>query len=251
MKGILTLVQREVASYFVSPIAYSIMVIFLLLMGFGFGKNLAIYSHIPANIIEMAEMNLRNFMVAKIIFWAQISMILCLPALSMRLFSEEKKGGTAELLLTSPITTTQLALGKYLGSVFVLAVMILLTLPFPLVLEWKAEPEWAVIGTAYLGMLLFGMVILAVGVFASSLTENQIVALLLTYALYLPLWLIDSLVGFMGGALDDILDGLAVGKGVRGLGQGLIDTHYFVLPVFLVFVFLFLCVQVLDSNRWR
>ena len=241
MKGILTLVKREVASYFVSPIAYSIMVIFLLLMGFGFGKNLAIYSHIPANIIEMA----------KIIFWAQISMILCLPALSMRLFSEEKKGGTAELLLTSPITTTQLALGKYLGSVFVLAVMILLTLPFPLVLEWKAEPEWAVIGTAYLGMLLFGMVILAVGVFASSLTENQIVALLLTYALYLPLWLIDSLVGFMGGALDDILDGLAVGKGVRGLGQGLIDTHFFVLPAFLVFVFLFLCVQVLDSNRWR
>ena len=254
MSGILTIARREIQSYFASPIAYTIIVIVLLMMGFGFLRGLLPYSALFATNAAMAEeagINIRNYIVREMIFWAQISMMLCMPALSMRLFSEEKKNGTAELLMTSPVTTTQLVLGKYLGAVSILGIILALCSVFPIILELLADPEWVAMGTAALGMLLYGMVILAIGLFASSLTENQIVALLITYAIFLPLWLVDSVVGFMGGALDEILAGLAIGKMIRMLGQGLVDTHHLFLPVFLVALFLFLCTQVLESNRWR
>lgn len=254
MNGVLTIARREIQSYFASPIAYTIIVIVLLIMGFGFLRGLIPYSALfAADAATAAEagINIRNYIFREIIFWAQISMMLCLPALSMRLLSEEKKNGTAELLMTSPLTTTQLVLGKYLGAVSILGMILALCSVFPVVLELLAEPEWPAVGTAFLGMLLYGMVILAIGLFASSLTENQIIALLITYVIFLPLWLVDSVVGFMGGTLDEILAGLALGKMVRMLGQGLVDTHHLFLPVFLVSVFLFLCVQVLESNRWR
>lgn len=254
MSAILTIAKREIQSYFASPIAYTIIVIVLLMMGFGFLRGLLPYSALftaNAAMAEEAGINIRNYIVRELIFWAQISMMLCMPALSMRLFSEEKKNGTAELLMTSPVTTTQLVLGKYLGAVSILGIILALCSVFPIILEILANPEWAAMGTAALGMLLYGMVILAIGLFASSLTENQIVALLTTYALFLPLWLVDSMVGFMGGILDEILAGLAIGKMIRMLGQGLVDSHHLFLPVFLVSVFLFLCTQVLESNRWR
>ncbi|MBD3869235.1 MAG: ABC transporter permease [Acidobacteria bacterium] len=254
MSAILTIAKREIQSYFASPIAYTIIVIVLLMMGFGFLRGLLPYSALftaNAAMAEEAGINIRNYIVREMIFWAQISMMLCMPALSMRLFSEEKKNGTAELLMTSPVTTTQLVLGKYLGAVSILGIILALCSVFPIILELLANPEWAAMGTAALGMLLYGMVILAIGLFASSLTENQIVALLTTYALFLPLWLVDSMVGFMGGILDEILAGLAIGKMIRMLGQGLVDSHHLFLPVFLVSVFLFLCTQVLESNRWR
>lgn len=254
MSAILTIAKREIQSYFASPVAYTIIVIVLLMMGFGFLRGLLPYSALftaNAAMAEEAGINIRNYIVREMIFWAQISMMLCMPALSMRLFSEEKKNGTAELLMTSPVTTTQLVLGKYLGAVSILGIILALCSVFPIILEILANPEWAAMGTAALGMLLYGMVILAIGLFASSLTENQIVALLTTYALFLPLWLVDSMVGFMGGILDEILAGLAIGKMIRMLGQGLVDSHHLFLPVFLVSVFLFLCTQVLESNRWR
>jgi len=254
MSGILTIARREIQSYFVSPIAYTIIVIVLLMMGFGFLKAVIPYSAFSATNAAMAEeagINIRNYIVREMIFWAQISLMLCLPALSMRLLSEEKKTGTSELLLTSPITTTQLVLGKYLGAVSILGIILALCLVFPLILELLASPERLAMATAFLGMLLYGMVILAIGLFASSLTENQIIALLMTYAIFLPLWIVDSVVGFMGGVLDDILAGLAIGKMIRALGQGLVDSHLLFLPVVLIFVFLFLSTQVLESNRWR
>ena len=251
MSAIVSIVRRELSAYFVSPIAYTVIVIFLLIGAFGFVQALAFYAKAPAFLIEQLSLNLRNTVVARTVLWLNVGMVLSLPALSMRLFSEERKGGTAELLLTSPITTTQLVLGKYLGSLGVLLVMLALTLPFAGVLQWLASPEWPALAAAYLGLFLYGAVILGVGVFASSLTENQIVALLLTYALFLPFWLVELLVGFMGGRLDDVLAGLSVGYGLRLMGLGLVDTHYVVLDVALAFTFLFLCVQVLDSNRWR
>jgi ABC-2 type transport system permease protein len=251
MSAIWSILRRELQAYFVSPIAYTVIVTFLIIASFGFQYALFSYASTSEFRLEENHASIRTVVVSGTMLWMMVGLIVSLPALSMRLLSEEKKGGTAELLLTSPITTTQLVLGKWLGSVVVLALMLLLTAPFPLILEWQASPEWPAIGAAYLGLLLYGGVILAIGTFASALTENQIVALLLTFAIFLPFWMMELLVGFVGGAADDILAALSINHGLQMLGRGLVNSHYLVVFCVLMSGFLFLCVQVLDSNRWR
>jgi len=251
VSAVLSIVRRELQAYFVSPIAYTVIVTFLIIATFGF--HLALTTYVAIGEIRILDLgaSVRTFVVGRSVLWMMVGLIFALPALSMRLFSEEKKGGTAELLLTSPLTTTQLVLGKWLGGMAVLAVMLSLTATFPLILAWQAEPEWLALGGAYVGLLLYGGVILAIGVFASSLTENQIVALLLTFAIFLPFWMVELLVGFVGGAADDILAALSLNHGLQMMGRGLVNSHYLVLFAVLIAGFLFLCVQVLDSNRWR
>ncbi len=252
MSVVVSIMRRELQAYFVSPIAYTVIIICLLIAGFGFLAELTAYSKIPPLRMESGGFNIRNFVMANVVgIWFTLGLILSLPALSMRLLSEERKVGTAELLMTSPVTTGQIVLGKFLGAMSVLVVILLLSAPFIGILAWKGEPEMAAVGTAYLGFLLYGGVILAIGLFASALTENQIVALLLTYAIFLPLYLFELLVGFVGSPWDDILRSLTVGNALRAFGQGLVDTHYIVLDLGLIFGFLFLCAQVVDSNRWR
>ena len=251
MSSVWAIVRRELQAYFVSPIAYAVIVVFLLIATFGFASSLSRYLTIPPFVLEERGFDLRSIVGRGLVMWAMIGLILTLPALSMRLFSEEKKTGTAELLMTSPLTTGQLVLGKYLGALAVLAIMLALTFGFPVVLEILASPDWGAFATSYVGLLLYGGVLLAVGVFASSLTENQIVALVVTYAIFLPLWAIEVLVGFVGRGLDDILASTSVNFGLRLMGLGLVNSHYLVLTVALVFTFLFLSVQVLDSTRWR
>lgn len=251
MSGVLSIVRRELQAYFVSPIAYTVIVTYLLIATFGFQVALTRYAQLGEFRILDQSLSIRTGIVPQTMLWMMVGLILSLPALSMRSFSEERKSGTAELLLTSPLTTTQLVLGKWLGAMSVLAIMLALTVSFPLVLEWKASPEWGAIAVAGGGLLLYGGVILAIGVFASSLTENQIVALVLTFAIFLPFWMVELLVGFMGGPLDDILAGLSINHGLQMMSRGVVNSHYLVLYAALVVGFLFLCVQVLDSNRWR
>jgi len=252
VRSVLAIVRREIQAYFVSPIAYSVIVIFLLISGFGALRAMQMYALIPASTIEDQGMSIRGFIIGRQLtnLWVRMAMVLCLPALSMRLFSEERKGGTAELLLTSPLTTRQLVAGKYLGAIAVLLILLALTLVYPGILAWLAIVEWPALGSAYLGIALFGATILAVGVFASSITENQIVALLLTYAIFLPFMMIKMLVG-AGTGLDAAFAAVSVDFGLQRMGLGIIDSHFLVLYPVLSFVFLFLCVQVLDSNRWR
>jgi ABC-2 type transport system permease protein len=251
MSGLVAIVRREMQAYFVSPIVYTVSIIFLLVSGIGFYLSVIQYSGLPASVIQDAGLNIRNFIILGMVKWFYFAMIICLPALSMRQLSEEKKLGTAELLLTSPVTTAQLVAGKFISAMLVLASMLLLTLPYAGILEWQAVLEWPSVMTAYLGLLLCGGALLSVGLLASSLTENQIVALLMTIAMWIPFMIPDILIGRMGGMFDDVLAGLSVRYGLLDLSQGLLDTHYLVLFLVMIATFLFLCVQVLDSNRWR
>jgi ABC-2 type transport system permease protein len=169
----------------------------------------------------------------------------------MRLFSEERKGGTIELLLTSPLTTSQLVTAKYLGTVLIHFTMLALTFPYVVLLGHVGHPEWGPMATTYVGFFLFGAVLLAIGQFASAVTENQIIAIVITYAIFMPLMLVDLLLNFVGTQTADILAGVSVMVARRGLTHGVIDTHTLVLHACLIFLFLFLSVQVLESNRWR
>lgn len=251
MSQVLAIVRREFQAYFVSPIAYTVIVIFLVISGFGAARAMQIYQDIPPSMIQEQGMTIRGFIIGlHMVHWIKIAMVICLPALSMRLFSEERKVGTAELLLTSPLTTRQLVAGKYIGVVSILILLLALTLVYPGILAWLAVVEWPAVATTYLGLALYGSTILAMGLFASSLTENQIVALLLTYVFFLPFRFMKTLVGY-GGWLDDVFASMSVDFGLAKLGQGAVDSHFVVLFTVLPFAFLFLCVQVLDSNRWR
>lgn len=251
MSAVLSIWRRELQAYFVSPIAYTVIVIVLGIAGFAFLYGVNAYSGVPAWLLEENGLNIRNFIIRHLSLWINVGMIFALPALSMRVFTEERTAGTAELLMTSPITTAQLVVGKYLGTLTVLAVTLLLTTPYIGFLMFKGQPELAAVGSAYLGYFLYGGVILAIGLFASARTENQIVALLSTYAIFLPLWLLELVVGFSGKTLDDIFAAIAVGRGIRWFARGVIDTHFLVLDGALIFLFLFLCAQVIDSSRWR
>jgi ABC-2 type transport system permease protein len=251
VRGLLALVRREVGAAFASPVAYTIMFGFLVIVALGFLYRVTAFSALPPMAVERTGASIRTYVFGGWSLWVNIAVLLSLPALSMRLFTEERKAGTIELLLTSPITTAHLVLGKYLGTVVIYALMLLLTAPLVGTLAVRAPLEWGAIGAAYLAFLLYGAVLLAVGAFASSLTENQIVAVVLTYAFFLPFYLVELAVGAWGPPLDDVLAGVALGVGLRDYARGLADSHFLVLSAALSFAFLFLTMRVLDSNRWR
>jgi ABC-2 type transport system permease protein len=248
---ILAIVRREVHGYFVSPIAYTVITGFLLISGYGFLKAIERYTSINPLQFAMEQITIQSGLIWRLNSWANLATLLCLPALSMRLFSEERKGGTIELLLTSPMTTPQLVLGKYLGAMVVYTMIVAMTAPYMIVLGWIGNPDWPAVATTYLGYVLFGGVLLAVGQFASAITENQIVALVLTYALFLPFFLIGEIATFFGSGVGDVLAGLSVRLSKYQFTQGLVDTHDLILNGSLIFLFLFLSTQVLDSSRWR
>lgn len=254
MRAVLAILRREVQACFVSPVAYVFMVAFLVVMALGFNFGLHLYVTMAPLVAEQSGATLRTDLIGGpngIVGWAQIAILVSLPGLSMRLFSEERKAGTIELLFTSPVTTAQLVAGKFLGTVAVFACILVLTLPLMAVVAWKGDPEWGPVGAAYAGVFLFGAVVLAMGLFASALTETQFVALVVTYAILTPLLLIRFLVGMFGNPWDDILMGLSLRHAVRQFGVGLVDTHYLVLFGVLVGGFLFLSARVLESGRWR
>ena len=254
MSAVGAVMRRELSAYFVSPMAYAFMAMFLLLVAAGFSVGITRYAMTPAMVIERFGWSIRTQLISGtwgFMTWGTFAALLSLPGLSMRLLSEEKKTGTAELLLTSPITTVEIVMGKYLGSVALYGMILLLTLSMPGFLFLKAQPELGALCCAYLGLFLYGAVILAAGLFSSSLTENQFVALVLTYALVIPLILVEFVVPIVRPPLDAVFAALSMGYALKVAALGNLDSSSVVLHVVLIGAFLFLAVRVIDSDRWR
>jgi ABC-2 type transport system permease protein len=241
--------RRELSAYFVSPMAYAFMAMFLLLVGAGLTVGITRYAMTPAMVIERFGWSIRTQLVSGawgLMTWGAFAALLSLPGLSMRLLAEEKKSGTAELLFTSPITTPQIVAGKYLASVALYALILLMTLPMPAFLLVKAQPELGALVGAYLGLFLYGAVILAAGLWASALTENQFVALVATYALVIPLILVEFLVPLARPPMDAALAAVSLGHALKVAALGTLDSSYVVVHLVLAGAFLFLCVRVID-----
>jgi ABC-2 type transport system permease protein len=241
--------RRELSAYFVSATAYAFMAVFLLVVGAGFAFGITRYVMTPAMAIERFGWSIRTQLVSGpwgLMTWGTIAALFSLPGLSMRLLAEDKRSGTAELLFTSPITTTQIVVGKYAASVALYALILVLTLPMPGFLIAKAQPEVGALLCAYLGLFLYGAVILAVGLFASALTENQLVALVVTYALVVPMILVEFAVPMTSPPLDAALAALSLGYALKAAALGTLDSSYLVLHVALIGAFLFVCVRVVD-----
>jgi ABC-2 type transport system permease protein len=175
------------------------------------------------------------------------------PMLTMGVYAEERKRGTMELLMTSPITETQIVVGKYLASLTLFAVMLLPTAVYVayMCLHSEPRPPWSLMLAGYLGALLLGGSLLAIGSFISSLTESQLIAFALSFGASLGLWVIDFSVRGTDSTLGQVLQYLSVIRHYDDFTRGIIDTSSLIYYVTLPALFVFLTVRSIDSMRWR
>lgn len=236
MKNALAIAGKEFKSYLASPMAYVVTGIFLAATGFFFGTSPSTYS----------ETSLNGFLQAGVIL-----ILLFAPLLTMRLLAEERKLGTIELLMTAPVRDSEVILGKFLGSLFILTVMVALTLYYPLLLKIFGDPDIGPMFTGYIGILLVGYAALAIGIFASSLTSNQIVAAVVAIGILLALYFVGYASSFLPKALGDVISYFSLSRYFPDFMRGVIDTRGIVYYLSICGLFLFLAVRSLENSRWN
>jgi len=255
MRGLYAVFRKEMGSFFVSPVAYVVIASFLFISGFFFWANISFMSILSlqatANPMLAERINPTDVVVRPLVQNLGIVLLFVMPLLTMRLFSEEKKSGAIELLLTYPITDTGVTLGKFLAAAFVLLVMLVGTGASILLLMAIGKPDLGTVVSCYLGLFLMGMSFMALGTFISSLTENQIISAVVTFGAALLCWIMSwtsTVAGETAGAIVKELSILehmdSFNRGVLSLG----DISFFVL--FTAF-FLFLTVRSVEAHRWR
>lgn len=237
MRNVLFIAGKELRSYFVSPVAYVIVAFWLIATGFFFWRSVDITN----------EASLRNvFSVVTIL------LLLITPALTMRLLAEESRTGTLELLLTAPVRDWSVVLGKFLGALGLYVTMIGLTLLYPILLMMLGgNPDWGPIWSGYLGLILMGMAFLAVGLFASALTSNQMVSAVIAFVILLILFVIGQITGGVSAALSDFLTKFSMTDRFDPFMRGIVDLKDIIFFLTFTAVFLFLTVQVVEGRRYR
>ena len=255
MRGWYAVFSKEMANFFVSPIAYVVIVMFLALSGFFFFANISymsIRSLQAANNPMLAQyLNLHTMVVQPLLGNMGVVLLLVAPLITMRLFAEEKRSGTIELLLTFPITDSGVLAGKFLAAVCLLLVMVAGTGTFPLILGSVGNPDWGPLLSGYLGLILMGGAFIALGMFISSLTENQIIAGMVSFGVALMFWIISWLVPLVEGSAGTVVRQVSILAHLDAFNKGIIslsDLFYFIL--FIAF-FLFVTLRSLETHRWR
>jgi ABC-2 type transport system permease protein len=254
MKKIPLIAGKEIRGLFASPVAYVVLMGFLVLGGwfffnllFRFNRLAAVYAGLQSE--QGAGLNLNEHLIAPLLNNLVVVMLILIPVITMRSFAEEKKNGTYELLLTSPLTVTEIVLGKYLGSLAFVVVMISLTATYPIILMVYGDPEVGVLVAGYLGLLLMSAVFVAVGCFTSSLTENQIIAAVSCFVVLLLLYALSWPADTAGVALGPLLKYLSVLEHFGPMTRGVIDTADLFYLLSLVLVGLFLTHRSVEASR--
>lgn len=255
MQNILAIWQREMKSYFVSPVAYVVLTVFLFLTGLIFFGNLMDVVTFTMRMAQMGQetqpMDVPAYVVQSLFRTTTVILLFLVPMLTMGLFSEEKKRGTIELLLTTPVGNVQALLGKYLASVTFLAILFISSAISISPVFIYGQPDWKPILSGYIGLFLYGAALLALGVFISTLTENQIVAVVSTFGASLVLWLISVFAASTEGAARSVIDYLSVISHLDDFIKGVIDSSHVIYYVTFAFVGLFLAYRSLESMRWK
>ena len=228
--------EREVKSYFVSPVGWVVTAVFICIWGFLFW----------AILVGGREASLRGLLSN-----FSVTFLFAAPLLTMRLIAEEARTGTLELLMTQPLREVEIVLGKYLGSVVFLLFMIAVTLYFPAILERFGNPDEGPMVAGYVGVILQGMAFLAIGLLASALTQNQIVAVAVSFVSLLSLWLADLLTRGLGGPLATVAQYISITKRFEDMPKGILDTKDLVFFISVVVACLFIATQVVAARRWR
>jgi ABC-2 type transport system permease protein len=210
MRQVTPIFKKEFTAYFVSPIGYIVISIFLLVTGWFFFTTFFLYN----------QANLRNFFAL-----LPITLSFVVPAVTMRLFAEELNVGSYEILLTMPVTFLDVVLGKFLAAVVFVATMLIPTLAYPITVSFLGQLDWGPVVAGYTGAVLLGAAFSAIGLFASSLTRNQIIAFIIGMAICFGLTLIDKMLFFLPQSLLGFLEYLGADFHFENVSKGVIDSR--------------------------
>ena len=254
MRNILVIFQKELRSYFASPVAYLLLTMFALIFGFFFWNSVGFF----INAVIRSQMSGQNFpmsvneyVIRPLLSNISVIGLFFIPMITMRLFAEEKRMGTIELLATSPVRDIEVILGKWLAAVTLYAVLLLFTAVNFAFLFRYGNPDWRPMAMGYLGLLLQAGGLLAVGTFISTLTKNQIIAGAATFGVCLMLWVLEWVAGYETATWAQVLAYMSVITHYESFGKGVLDTKDAVYYVSLIFLGLFLTSRSLESLRWR
>jgi ABC-2 type transport system permease protein len=253
VRNTLAIAGKELRGYFASPMGYILIGLFALLFGAFFRVYLTGFAEQSQRMAMGGggNINVNEYLIRGVLHNVAIIILFVMPLVTMRTYAEEKRSGTMELLLTSPITDLQIILGKFLGAMGLFAAMLLVTAIDIALLFRLGNPELKPVLTGYLGLLLLGGCFLSVGLFLSSLTKNQIVAGVLTFAVFLMLWIINWFADSVGPTGRIVVGFLSITEHLDDFTKGIIDTKHLVYYLSFITFGLFLTVKSVDSERWR
>jgi ABC-2 type transport system permease protein len=254
MSNIVAIASRELKSYFSTPIAYVVIGFFALLWGYFFYAMVIIFDQQSAQMggpEGPGAANMNQQLIRPLFLNASVILLFVLPLITMRTYSEEKRSGTIELLLTSPVTDFQIIMGKFLGAMGLFAAMLAVTLLHMGMLFSFGNPEWRTVVSGYVGLLLMGGGFIAVGLLISSLTKNQIVAGMVTFAVFLMLWVINWIASFTSPTTQAVLNYLSITDHYDDFTKGVVDTKHLVYYVSVISLGLFLTARAVDTERWK
>jgi len=254
MSNALAIARKELRSYFASPIAYVVIGMFALAFGWFYISMLSWFLMQSMQGQMMGgggPMNVNQQLIRIVLQNAAVVILFLLPMITMRTYSEEKRTGTIELLLTSPVSDWQIIVGKFLGAMTLYALMLAVTVIHIALLFAFGSPEWKPIASAYLGLLLLGGCFVSLGLLFSSLTRNQIVAGVITLVVFLMLWVVDWMTSFSSPGLGAVLNYLSITSHLDDFTKGVIDTKHVIYYLSFITFGLFLTSKAVDSERWR
>lgn len=254
MKGFLAVYRRELASYFQSAIFYVVAFVFLAIFGYLFFASVLVYGQFSfqaQNPMIAAQLNGTDMVLTPLLHDTSVVMLLVMPLLTMRAFAEERKSGTLELLFTYPLRDLETLFGKLAAVLTVFGIIVAGTLPCVALLAGLTPVDPGVIASSYAGLLLLGGAFLCLGIFVSSLTENQIVAAVVSFGALLGFWLIGFVQQFSGGGAGGLLSYLSILEHFDAFTRGVVDTRDVAFYLLFSAFFLFGTLRVLESMRWR
>jgi ABC-2 type transport system permease protein len=255
MRGFWSVYRKELYSLFASPIFYVVAFTFLVISGYFFYSAVVYFNLVSFQASQdpmmASQLNLTDMVLRP--FFLDISVVLLLisPLLTMRVYAEERKTGTLELLFTYPITDRATLLGKFAAIISIFGAILAGTVPSIVLLSTIGHPSWPAILCGYLGMFLLGSSFISLGIFTSSLTQNQIVAAILSFGALLLFWVIGWLKSILGTTAGQVVGYLSVTRHFESFAKGVLDSRDFVYYFIFILFFLFLALRQVESFRWR
>ncbi len=257
MRNILAICGKELRQIFGSSVAYVILAAFLMLTGFFFYDLFSNYSQILgyAGMYQqpgmMEQVNVNDMILTPLFHNINVILLLIVPLITMRLYSEEKRAGTDELLLTSPVSVGQIVTGKLLAGVVFYLLVLVLTFHYPAIVAKYAAPDVGKIVAGYLGLLLMGIAFVAFGLFASTLSRNQVVAAVATFSVLLVFWILGWIAESQTGVVGQVMKYLSMTEHFEKFGEGALEIADLVYFLSFIAFFWFLATRSVESTRWR
>ena len=252
MRGTWTICRKELTSYFASPIAYAVMALYAVVFGLFFYSAVAFFANPQFQAQTMGRpLNIHEMVIAPVLMNTSVIGLFFIPMMTMRLFAEEKRSGTIELLATSPVSDLAIIIGKWLSALILYTSVWLVSSFSVLYLFIWGKPDWKPVLISYLGVLLQGAALLAIGTFLSTMTKNQIIAGVAGFAVSILLWVVNWLGQIDSGVMGTVFNRLSIVTHLEPFSKGVLDTKDVTYFVSLTFLGLFLSARSLESLRWR